>query len=255
MAIKIIVKSIFTLFIFISINLSYAQVDSIQQSVNDSINIDTVKKVKIYPSETRKRIYGDSYLLDETAYTQGKKTFYYKSYQVILRKISYGLNDNLDLELITLPYVGFKNLSLGVGGKYGYKLNKNMAIALKSSYYNFNKTWRNSAIVTIGNQKNNASISINNLSNPLIEDEAFITQTFYSFNGKLQVKDYISLQFENFFFKRENSLSIFTIDIQKKAYNFSLGFILINENDFYESINFYQGILFSLKVPLLSNKV
>lgn len=215
----------------------------------DSIKRDTVIKVQRTPSETNVRIYGENYLLDDAAFTQGKKTFYYKSYNILLRKIGYGVSDNFDVYFLTFPYLGLSEFRVGLGGKFKVQLTKNIAIAAKSDYYNYNSIWRNSLILTIGNFKNNASIAFNNL-NEIGSGHGFESRKVFTFHGRLHMKHQLYMQFENIFYSNTNSFSILSLELHKQGYKFSIGYLLLNEVDYNESFEYQQGAVFTLLVPL-----
>lgn len=222
--------------------------------LRDTITTDTItgkKKVKRYPSLKKLRMYGDNYVVAETAFTQGEGNIYLESYYITYYKLSAGITNSLDIEAY------FSIGVLGAGLKKNVFKSGILSFSLKGNYYsiiNGYKFWRGSLISTIGNNDNNFSLSFNHF----IQKENYyfgsITsyQNIITFSGKIKVKDYLHFQFENLSLLTDAGISTLGFSYQKNVCKINVGFLHTLAMDNF-STNYYVNIPYiALKIPLRS---
>lgn len=209
------------------------------------------KKIIRFPSQKKLRMYGDNYVIAETAFTQGRGNIYLESYYITYYKLSAGITNSLDVE----AYLSFGILGAGLKGKI-YNSGA-LSFSVKGNYYTLINDiyfWRGSLISTFGNNDNNFSLSFNHFiqkDNFYFKPET-IHQNIITFSGKIKVKDYLHFQFENLSLLTDVGITTLGFSYQKNVCKFNIGLLHTLAVD-YLFTNYYVNIPYiSLKIPLRS---
>ncbi len=212
----------------------------------DSVDIEISQR---QPSMNNLKIYGDNYVVNETAFTQGKGNSYFITHYQSFYKFSYGLTNRIDLEaVVSWPIVGA-----------GIKTNilKSQIISLSSklnySYVSSDFSIKSGTITaTVGSLNNNLSISLNHSQFKYSPNYTeYLSQV--SFSGKIKVKNNIQFQFENFSLLENHGLTTIGLSFQKKFIKLNVGLLHYNSKiDIWTIYNFNLPYI-TVKIPL--NKI